>query len=230
MEWATRLAWAAALAAALSRPTGATTLTFDYSNATPGVTTTPFLQTVDGVTATFSSDQDPGGFEVDNSAAATFSGLVVDTSFASPTLATELIINFSEPVASISTPFMTDGPGPLLLQAYADAFPPRMDPVGSVSVSGTVPPFPAQFPEGVISFSGADFSSVVLSDVGDPAFAVGTLTVTLPTAVPEPQGLGAGMLLLLGFGALYRRRLRNRSQPRPRRIDQHSLDIKIELR
>ena len=174
-------------------------LAFDYGNATPGVTTPPFTQTVGGVTARFSSDQDPGGFEVDTSSAVTFSGLVIDTNFASPILATELIINFSTPMAAISAPFMTDGPGPLSLQAYADAFPPGMDAVGSTSVSGTIPPFPAVFPEGVISFSGADFSSVVLSDIGDPAFAIGALTVSLPTPVPEPP---TWMLIAAGVAGL----------------------------
>lgn len=126
----------------------ATTLTFDFSNTVVVATVTPFSQSVGGVTAAFSSDQDPGGFEVDTSSAVTFSGLVVDTNFGNATLASELIINFSTPVAAISAPFMTDGPGPLSLQAYADAFPPGADPVGSTSVSGTIPPFPAQFPEG----------------------------------------------------------------------------------
>ena len=184
----------------------ATTLTFDFSNTVVVATVTPFSQSVGGVTAAFSSDQDPGGFEVDTSSAVTFSGLVVDTNFGNATLASELIINFSTPVAAISAPFMTDGPGPLSLQAYADAFPPGADPVGSTSVSGTIPPFPAQFPEGVISFAGSDFSSVLFSDIGDPAFAIGALTVTLPTAVPEPPSFGLLSLGLLGLGAFYWRR------------------------
>ena len=196
-----QLRWAFVSMALLSWPADATNLTFDYANATPGVTVTPFSQTVGGVTAAFRSDQDPGGFQVDPSSAATFSGLMIDTNFASATLATMLEIDFSSPIEGISLPFLTDGAGPLDLQAFS----PVGTPIGSASVSGTVPPFPAVFPEGVISLATGGIGSVVLTDLSDPAFAIGALTVTLPSAVPEPAGLGIFLVGLAALGALRRR-------------------------
>jgi hypothetical protein len=150
---------------------------------------------------------DPGGFEVDTSSAFTFAGPMVDTSFAGATLATRLVIEFDTPIAAISLPFLIDGAGPLELDAYAGAFSPGATPVGNASVSGTVPPLPAVFPEGVIAFAGTEFSSVVLTDIDDPAFAIGALTVTLaasPSNVPEPAGPGLLIFGLIALGLLSR--------------------------
>jgi hypothetical protein len=192
-----RLGWAIVSVALLSCPAAAATLTFDYGSLALG-TVTPFAQTAGGVTANFRSDQDPGGFEVDPSAAFTFSGRMIDTSFAAATLATELVIAFSSPIEGISLPFLTDGAGPLDLQAFS----PGGTLSGGTSVSGTVPPFPAVFPEGVITFDANDIGSVTLTDPSDPGFAIGALTVTLPsgpTGAPEPSGLG---ILAAGLAAL----------------------------
>jgi MYXO-CTERM domain-containing protein len=194
-RWFMRIAVGLSLMVPLSGTSSATPLLFDYGNTTSGTTVTPFLQTVGGVTATFSSDQDPGGFEVDSSFAATFSGQIVDTSFGNATLATNLQIAFNAPIASISLPFLTDGSGPLELQAFQ----PEGPLIGSTSATGTVPSFPAQFPEGMISFSGRNIAAVRLTDPFDSAFAIGTLTVTLTTSVPEPT---ASEYLALGLAAL----------------------------
>jgi hypothetical protein len=175
------------------------TVVFDYSNATAGVTATPFSQTVSGVTATFSSDQDPGGFEVDVSPFATFTGLMVDSPGPAFATGAQLDVVFSVPLVGVSFSFATVGSGPLELDIYNGGG----SPVSTMTISGVVPPFPYTFPEGVMSFSGAPFTSIVIQDPSDPFFAIGAITATLPAELDEPAS-GAVMSIALAGLLLWR--------------------------
>jgi hypothetical protein len=175
------------------------TVVFDYGNATAGVTATPYSQTVGGVTATFSSDQDPGGFEVDVSPFATFTSLMLDSPGPAFATGAQLDVVFSVPLIGVSFSFATLGAGPLELDVYAGDL--SANPVSTTTVSGVVPPFPYAFPEGVMTYSGAPFTSIVIQDPSDPFFAIGAITATLPAELDEPPSgtvLGvalAGLLL-----------------------------------
>jgi hypothetical protein len=76
--------------------------------------------------------------------------------------------------------------------------------VGGTSASGTISttdPVDYPYPEGSVSLAGT-FSSIILSDATDAAFALGDFSVTTAgssTAVPEPSSLA---LMGLGLGAI----------------------------
>jgi hypothetical protein len=181
----------------------ASSVVFDYSTATAGVTATPFSQTVDGVTAAFTSDQDPGAFEVDASPFATFSGLMVDSPGPAFATGAKLGVVFSVPLVGVSFSFATVGAGPLQLDIYTGDFNGGGGPVSTVTISGVVPSFPFTFPEGVMSFSGAPFTSIVIQDPSDPFFAIGAITATLPAELDEPAS-GAMMCIALAGLLLWR--------------------------
>ena len=163
---------------------------------------TTFSETNNGVTATFSTPADPGGFVT-----------------ASPTLFTwgpEMLIDpgpanapniplqraFSSPLDSISMNFGTDGTGLFDLDAYSGG-----TLVGSTSLEGT--PL-VSFPEGTISFSGEDFDRVVLTSPSTPFFAIGNVNVTADIT-PEPTYLLIVPLLAFGLVLFKIRRAASRS-------------------
>jgi hypothetical protein len=164
--------------------------TFDFETTLPG-TATPFTNTVSGLSATFSSSGDPGGFAV----MATFFQALTGNVLINPGPAgldnLVLTIVFSIPQTNISMDFATNSPAgvPFNLDAFNGA-----SAVGSASATGAIPSG-FLFPEGVISFSGPAFNRVVLSS---PAldFAVDNVSVST-TAIPEP-----GSLMLLIAGAI----------------------------
>lgn len=174
--------------------------TFDFET-TPAGTAVPLSITSGGLTATFTSG---AGFSVQPAFfSSALSGLVLrddDPAMGSLTVA------FSSPVTGILLNFATNSPltpAGLTLEARDGA-----TVVGSVSVPGVVPPG-FLFPEGLVSFTGPTFTSVVLSSSARD-FAVDNLVLTAATAViPEPGTLllfGTGALLV-GASALRRRRL-----------------------
>jgi len=145
----------------------------------PFGTATPFFETNNGITASFSSPADPGGFQT----LATFFSfgpeVVIDPGPAGASFIS-LDIFFSAPITFISMDFATNGSGPLNLVALLG-----LGAVGATSATGAIPAGFA-FPEGTISFSGLVFDGVRLNSIADPNFAIGNISV-VPAAVPEPS-------------------------------------------
>lgn len=185
--------WVVAAGLALAAPAAiAAPITFTY----PAIgTPTPFSTSAGGITATFSAPNDPGGFFTGPSTFVTIPGTVVFNSGLGNDAFVPLNVAFSAPVTSVSFRFGLDvkGSGTLDLKAFNGG-----SLVGSTSATGTVPPNDV-LGQGLLSFSGAAFDSIVLSDQVDPGFAVGTVTVNTTTPVPEPAGLA---VLGIGFAGL----------------------------
>jgi hypothetical protein len=157
-------------------------------------TPTPFSRHAGGLTAKFRSSNDPGGFFVAPSTFRTLSGKVLfDSGLGSDAFA-QLDIAFSAPVDSVSFRFALDvkGPGTLDLEAFDGGHL-----VGSTSALGTVPKNDV-LAQGLMSFGGAAFDSILLFDRRDPGFAIGKVTVNT-TPIPEPTGLA---VLGIGFAGL----------------------------
>jgi PEP-CTERM motif len=189
-----------------------TTANFNFNsldpteNPTGSITSTPFSLTSSGVTATFSSPADPGAFSVLSPAG--FLSFTDDVLISSPGGGSgpALEVDFSQPLSSFTGDFATFGDGALTVTALSG---PGGSMVGGSSATGTVSvtdPVDFPFPEGTITFNGGTFSSIILSDATDPAFALGDFSVTTaPTHVPEPSTL-ALMGLGLAAAALFGRR------------------------
>ena len=170
------------------------------------LTETTFSDTSNGVTATFSSPADPGGFTVVAAAVngffAPMSGNVLEDPGSSGASAIALDILFSQDFNSISMDFATDGAGAFFLSAFNGT-----TLVGSVNVTGSVP-LGGAFPQGSISFNGATFNNVVLTSPDTPFFAIDNVGVAVASGVPEPASLyllAAALLALFGIAKLPRR-------------------------
>jgi len=185
---------ACALAASSAQAT-----TFNLDGVAAG-TGTPLTLTSDGISATLSSAADPGGFDIALSFFSFTSGNVILTPGPAGACCLALDIKFSQTMTSFSAPFGTDGLGPLALLAELSGAS-----IGGTTAVGMVTG-DFNFPEGTISFSGAAFDQIVLSDSTDPYFAIGSFAAAGPTNVPEPNTLALFGLGLVGVG-LSRRRL-----------------------
>ena len=173
---------------------------FNFDNDGLGTSTT-FTDTVDGLSATFSSSADPGGFVIYPTIYETLTGNVLGDP--GPAFADNLAldVNFSQNLSAITLDFATSDfftPSPFTVTAYENS-----NLVGSVSSTGEfLSGF--TFPEGEIAFAGSAFNQVVISSAATD-FAVDNINVA-PT--PEPGTLtliGTG-LFLLGIGSVRRRK------------------------
>lgn len=196
-----RAAAAAALLVAGAGPSDAAA--FDFEGQALGAPT-PLVLVSDGLTATFAGAAgiDPGAFEVSyNSSSGPFPApyraldvafLTVGSAFGAA--GGPLTISFSAPLQAIQLSFALDDP------ANAAALSLTTDAGGAASARGALAAG-FRYPEGVLSFSGAPFTSITLSS---PALSFQVDNV-VATAVPEPFGLallGAG---LAGLGLAQRR-------------------------
>jgi hypothetical protein len=169
---------------------------FNFDNDTPG-TSTGFTDTVNGLSATFSSSADPGGFVVYSSFFETLTGNVLGDPGPAGQNGLALDVSFSQTLSALSLDFATADfgtPSLFTLMAFENG-----NEVGTASSTGMLlPGFP--FPEGEIAFAGADFNSIELSTPA-PDFAIDNINVNTVAPTPEPSSLlllGTG-LLMLGF-------------------------------
>jgi hypothetical protein len=179
-----------ACAAACCAASASTVFNFDNDNLG---TATNFTDTVNGLSATFSSAADPGGFVVYSSMFETLTGNVLGDPGPAGVDGLDLSINFSQNLSAVTLDFATadfNTPSPFTLTAYENS-----TLVGSATSSGQfLGGF--TFPEGEISFAGGSFNQLVLSSTAMD-FAVDNINVA---SAPEPAALGLFAAGLLAFG------------------------------
>ena len=174
------------LLTALAVTAQATTI-FNFDADTPG-TTTSFTNTVGGLSATFSSPADPGGFEIQPTIFQTLTGNVLGDP--GPGLANNiaLTVTFSQTLTAITSLFATadfGDPSPFTVTAFRGS-----TQVGSATAFGLTPAG-LLFPEGQITYTGAAFDRVVFSSTAAD-FAIDQVAAT---TAPEPR-----VYWLIGFG------------------------------
>lgn len=206
MKYFVRLALACVIVFAATSCLLEADVVFDFENVPVG-TATSFSDTVNGLSATFTSSGDPGGFHVLNSGTlfSTLTGNVLGDPGPAGLSHLTLSILFSALQSSVALNFSTFSPisqagVPFTLDAFNGA-----SMVGSATVTGSVPP-DFDFPEGLISFAGSAFDRVVLS-TSAADFTIDNVTVSSATAVPEPGGLPAGVLVFVAFSIVAKRKL-----------------------
>ena len=165
-------------------------------------TATNFTDTVNGLSATFSSAGDPGGFVVYASMFETLTGNVLGDPGPAGLDGLALDINFSQNLSALTLDFATDDfgtPSPVTVTAYENSTLVGSNTSTGMFLGGLL------FPEGELAFSGPRFNNVVISS---PAmdFAVDNITVAT-SAAPEPSGfvlIGAAVFAI-GFPAWRRK-------------------------
>ncbi len=162
---------------------------FDFEGDSQGTSTT-FTDTVNGISATFSSSADPGGFVVYPSIFETLTGNVLGDPGPASADQLALNVNFSRNLSAITLDFATSDfitPSSFTITAYENS-----TKVGSVSSKGQfLTGF--SFPEGEIALAAGAFNKVVITSKATD-FAVDNLAVA-PSTAPEP-----GTFALLGGG------------------------------
>lgn len=174
------------------------TVVFDFEADSVG-TATRFTDTVNGLSATFSSPADPGGFVIQPTIFQALNGNVLGDPGPAGANDIPLDIGFSSPLAAISLVFATADfgpPSPLTLTAFNGNTQVGMAPATGIVPAGFI------FPEGEIAFEGAPFDRVELSTAA-PDFAIDQVAAV---ATPEPSALWIAGLGLIALGAVRRRR------------------------
>jgi hypothetical protein len=175
-------------ACALGAAASASTV-FNFDNDNLGTATT-FTDTVDGLSATFSSTADPGGFVLYPSFFETLTGNVLGDPGPAGLDGLSLDVAFSGELNAVTLDFATSDfgtPSPLTISAYQNS-----QLVGSIDATGMVPAN-FTFPEGEITFQGSPFNNIVISSTATD-FAVDNIAASV-VATPEP-----GLFPLLAFG------------------------------
>jgi hypothetical protein len=165
-------------ACAIGAAANASTI-FNFDGDSLGTSTT-FTDTVGGLSATFSSPGDPGGFVIYPTIFDTLTGNVLGDPGPAGLDDLSLTVAFSQDLSAVSLDFATsdfNAASPLTLTAYQNA---QM--IGSIQAMGTVPDG-FFFPEGQIGFSSGAFNRIVISTTA-PDFAVDNIAATIAT--PEP--------------------------------------------
>ncbi len=179
---------------------------FNFDSDNPG-TSTAFTDTVNGLSATFTSNGDPGGFVVYPSIFETLTGNVLGDPGPAGNDGLTLDIAFSKNLSAVVFDFATSDfvtPSPLSLSAYENS-----TLIGTASSTGQfLSGF--TFPEGEIAFSGSNFNNLVISSAATD-FAVDNITVAAATATPEPATTALFTIGLLALGMPW---LRYQSQHR----------------
>jgi hypothetical protein len=173
-------------------------IVFDFDGDTVGTTTT-FTDTVNGLSATFSSPSDPGGFVIQPTIFQALNGNVLGDPGPAGANGIPLDISFSSPLAAISLVFATADfgtPSPFTLTTFNGG-----TQVGMTSSAGFVPPG-FTFPEGEIAFEGAAFNRVELATTA-PDFAIDQVATV---GAPEPGAVWIAGMGLVALGCLRRRR------------------------
>jgi hypothetical protein len=166
-------------------------LIFTFNSDTAG-TSTPFSNTVRGLTATFSSPADPGAFFVGTPApfAPPFNGNSLSDWRRASRSNIALDVTFNSNLSSVSVDFVTRGSGPFDLSLYEG---PLYEGHVLVTETGSVPAG-FNFPQGVIGFHFPPFDELVLTapSIDTPYFAIDNLD-----AVPIPEPISLPLLLTL---------------------------------
>lgn len=177
---------------------------FDFENIATG-TSTAFTDTVNGLSATFTSGADPGGFVVYPSIFETLTGNVLGDPGPAGADGLVLDIAFSRDQSAVTFDFATTDlstPSPLTVTAYENS---KL--VGSASSTGQFLNGFA-FPEGEIAFAGGNFNSLVISSTATD-FAVDNITVA--SDAPEPAASALYAIGLLALAPWLRQRSRRRT-------------------
>lgn len=186
------------VACLVARPAQAQTAVFNFDSDTVGTTTT-FTDTSQGLSATFSSPNDPFIFAVQPTFFQTLSGNILGPGLPGANYV-PLDITFSRPVTSLSLDFGLNGPAGATFSLSAFSGGLGGTPIGSAQAAGAVPAS-GFFPEGAISFQSASpFDTVALTSTAQN-LAIDNLQIP---AAPEPSSLtafalGLGMLGLTGL-------------------------------
>lgn len=155
---------------------------------------TEFSDTSNGISATFSSPGDPGGFGVQQSFFSNLTGNVLIDPGPAGLDRLPLTIRFSSLMNTVDLDFAVNATSavPLTLRTFSDDAT-----VGTVAAIGPLRSTDSQAGEGHISFHEASFNSITLtSDAND--FAVDNITVAETSSAPEPASfwlLGLTMAL-----------------------------------
>ncbi len=166
---------------------------------------TSFTDINNGLSATFSSPGDPGGFGVNSGFFSALSGNVLIDPGPAGLDNLALNIGFSSSVDSIGLDFAVNsaGPVPLTLTALENGAT-----VGTITAGDSFPSSGAQSPEGHLDFSGTVLNSVTLTSSATD-FAVDNVTVGAGSTAATPEPATAGLLSLAGmlgsFGILAKR-------------------------